>query len=120
MLLRVLWSLDLSHRKTRPRRPQGSEKAQQAFKKGGLAARLTEIAQAHPEVKRFEIWSQDEARVGQKGPAMSGGSAAIPRADARYRLPVGLDHRGRMSGPRHRCRLGNDPARHRCDEPVPF
>jgi hypothetical protein len=23
--------------------------------------------QAHPEAKRFEIWSQDEARVGQKG-----------------------------------------------------
>jgi hypothetical protein len=34
-MLRVLWSLDLSHRKTRPR-PQSSEKAQQAFKKGGL------------------------------------------------------------------------------------
>src|SRR6476646_11800504 len=28
---------------------------------------LREIAQAHPEAKRFEIWSQDEARVGQKG-----------------------------------------------------
>src|SRR5262249_61311308 len=24
-------------------------------------------AQAHPEAERFEIWSQDEARVGQKG-----------------------------------------------------
>ena len=35
-MLRVLWSLDLSHRKTRPRHPQSSEKAQQAFKKGGL------------------------------------------------------------------------------------
>ena len=33
----------------------------------GLTARLTEIAQAHPEAERFEIWSQDEARVGQKG-----------------------------------------------------
>ena len=29
--------------------------------------RLSEIAQAHPEAERFEIWSQDEARVGQKG-----------------------------------------------------
>ena len=29
--------------------------------------RLSEIAQAHPETERFEIWSQDEARVGQKG-----------------------------------------------------
>jgi len=26
-----LWSLDLSHRKTRPRHPQTDEKAQQAF-----------------------------------------------------------------------------------------
>jgi hypothetical protein len=32
-MLRVLWSLDLSRRKTRPRHPQSSEKAQQAFKK---------------------------------------------------------------------------------------
>lgn len=35
-MLRLLWSLDLSHRKTRPRHPQSSEEAQQAFKKGGL------------------------------------------------------------------------------------
>ena len=35
-MLRLLWSLDLSRRKTRPRHPQSSEKAQQAFKKGGL------------------------------------------------------------------------------------
>jgi hypothetical protein len=28
---RLLWSLDLSHRKTRPRHPQTDEKAQQAF-----------------------------------------------------------------------------------------
>src|SRR6516164_2023029 len=35
-MLRVLWSLDLSHRKTRPRHPQSNEKAQQAFKKRGL------------------------------------------------------------------------------------
>jgi len=27
----VLWSLDLSHRKTRPRHPQSNEEAQQAF-----------------------------------------------------------------------------------------
>ena len=32
-MLRLLWSLDLSHRKTRPSHPQSSEKAQQAFKK---------------------------------------------------------------------------------------
>ena len=34
--LGFLWSLDLSHRKTRPRHPQSDEKAQQAFKKGAL------------------------------------------------------------------------------------
>ena len=28
---------------------------------------MNEIAQTHPEAERFEIWSQDEARVGQKG-----------------------------------------------------
>jgi transposase len=83
-ILRVLGSLDLSHRKTRPRHPQSREKAQQAFK-GGFAGRLTEIAQAHPEAERFEIWSQ-----------------SLPR-----RPPVGLDHRGRMPGTRHRCRLGD-------------
>jgi transposase len=31
--LRLLWSLDLSHRKTRPRHPQSDDKAQHAFKK---------------------------------------------------------------------------------------
>jgi transposase len=35
-MLRLLWSLDLSHRKTRPRHPQTDAKAQQAFKKGAL------------------------------------------------------------------------------------
>jgi transposase len=35
-MLRMLWSLDLSHRKTRPRHRQSSEKAQQALKKRGL------------------------------------------------------------------------------------
>src|SRR5262249_16039421 len=38
-----------------------------SLQKGGFAARLSEIAQAHPEAERFEIWSQDEARVGPKG-----------------------------------------------------
>ena len=35
-MLRLLWSLDLSHRKTRPRHPQSDAKAQQVFKKGAL------------------------------------------------------------------------------------
>jgi putative transposase len=34
-MLRLLWSLDLSHRKTRPVHPQADSKAQEAFKKGG-------------------------------------------------------------------------------------
>jgi transposase len=34
-MLRLLWSLDLSHRKTRPVHPQTDAKAQDAFKKGG-------------------------------------------------------------------------------------
>ena len=35
-MLRLLWSLDLSPRKTRPRHPRSDEKAQQAFKKRAL------------------------------------------------------------------------------------
>ena len=38
-----------------------------SLQKGGFAACLNEIAEAHPEAQRLEIWSQDEARVGQKG-----------------------------------------------------
>lgn len=34
-MLRLLWSLDLSHRKTRPVHPQANQKAQETFKKGG-------------------------------------------------------------------------------------
>ena len=34
-MLRLLWSLDLSHRKTCPVHPQADPKAQEAFKKGG-------------------------------------------------------------------------------------
>ena len=34
-MLRLLWSLDLSHRKTRPVHPRSNPKAQEAFKKGG-------------------------------------------------------------------------------------
>ena len=71
-MLRVLGSLDLSHRKARPRHPQSREKAQQTLKRG-VAGRLTEIAQAHPEAERFEIWSQElptaaTSRLGSSGP----------------------------------------------------
>jgi transposase len=34
-MLRLLWSLDLSHRKTRPVHPKSDARAQEAFKKGG-------------------------------------------------------------------------------------
>ena len=34
-MLRLLWSLDLSHHKTRPVHPKSDPKAQEAFKKGG-------------------------------------------------------------------------------------
>ena len=54
------------HRKARPRHPRSDEKAYQPSKKG-FARRLREIAQAHPEAERYEIRSQAEARVGQKG-----------------------------------------------------
>ena len=33
-MLRLLWSVDLSHRKTRPVHPQANQKAQEDFKKG--------------------------------------------------------------------------------------
>ena len=36
-MLRLLWSLDLSHRKTRPVHPQANQKAQEMFKKGALS-----------------------------------------------------------------------------------
>ena len=49
---------------------------------------------------------------------MSGGSAATPRAGGGRRLPIGLDHRYRLPGPRYRRGVGADPARHRSDEPV--
>jgi hypothetical protein len=35
--------------------------------KRGLYSPPDEIAGAHPEAERFEIWSQDEAWVGQRG-----------------------------------------------------
>jgi transposase len=40
-MLRLLWSLDLSHRKTRPRHPQTDESAQQAFKKDPMGCIAT-------------------------------------------------------------------------------
>jgi len=38
---------------------------------------------------------------------------------ARPRPPLGLDHRRGVPRARHRCGAGDDPARHRRDEPLP-
>ncbi len=121
-MLRRLWSLDLSHRKTRPRPPQSDEGAA-SLQKGGFAACLSEIARAHPEAERLEIWSQDEARVGQK--RRTGyvwwqrlvAARPHPVRAARCRLSIGRDHRDGVPGARQRCGTGVDPARHRSDEP---
>src|SRR4026208_2297472 len=49
-----------------PGSPAGRCQGAGNLQKRGFAARLNEIAEAHPEALRFEIWSQCEARVGQK------------------------------------------------------
>jgi hypothetical protein len=58
-------------RSVAPQDPPGSSanrcEGARRLQKRGFAARLSEIAHAHPEAERFELWSQDEARVGQKG-----------------------------------------------------
>lgn len=63
-MLRVLWSLD--YRTGRPDRAarRAARRPSKPLKRG-LAARLTEIAQAHPEAERLEIWSQDEASASE-------------------------------------------------------
>jgi transposase len=50
-----------------PGSPAGQCQGAGGFQKKRFAERLKEIAEAHPEATHFEIWSQDEARVGQKG-----------------------------------------------------
>ncbi len=42
-MLRLLWSLDLSHRKTRPVHPQANQKAQETFKKDPMRRRTAEL-----------------------------------------------------------------------------
>jgi hypothetical protein len=42
-MLRLLWSLDLSHRKTRPVHPQADAKAQETFKKDPMRRRTAEL-----------------------------------------------------------------------------
>ena len=54
-MARLLHSLDLSWQTPRPRHAETDPAA------------LARIAAEHPEAERFEVWFQDEARVGQKG-----------------------------------------------------
>ena len=50
-----------------PGSPAGRSEGAGGLQKKGFAARLGEIVAAHPEAAGFEVWSQDEARVGQTG-----------------------------------------------------
>jgi transposase len=80
-MLRLLWSLDLSHRKTRPRHPQSSEKAQRAFKKRGLLLACRKSRRHIRKPSGLNSGARTRRGSGKRGgPAMSGGSAAIPRA----------------------------------------
>ena len=64
-VLDLLHGLDLSWQKTRPVHPQANLKAQQAFKNTSPGL-MGEIATAHPEADRLEVWFLDEARVGRR------------------------------------------------------
>src|SRR5215470_16604517 len=63
---RAFLTLIAAHQEDPTAPPAEQREGSASLQKGGFAARLTEIAQAHPQAERFEIWSQDEARVGQK------------------------------------------------------
>jgi transposase len=65
-LTRLLHALDLSWQTPRPQHPRSDPVAQEAFKKKFWRV-MEKCAADHPKAKRFEVWFQDEARVGQKG-----------------------------------------------------
>ncbi|MFC7557689.1 winged helix-turn-helix domain-containing protein [Pseudoroseomonas wenyumeiae] len=83
-MLRLVKSLDLSWQKTRPSHPK-ADRAAQEDSKGGLAAALKGIAQAHPEAD-VQLWCQDGWKhcFQPRGPGAavpaSGTSAASARA----------------------------------------
>ena len=61
----------------------------------------TEIVQAHPEAEQFEIWNQDEARVGPKGRTgyVWWQRGHTPRGLRDVGHQSAWIHRGRMPGP---------------------
>jgi hypothetical protein len=76
-LSRVPRRLGSSKQETRPRHPQTSAEAQEAFK-GGPRRDPEPAAEAHPD-RRIEQWFEDEARVGQKGRTTHGWWTASAR-----------------------------------------
>jgi hypothetical protein len=67
-LTRLLHALDLSWQTSRPQHPKADEAAQEAFKrKFWRVQEQIAAAQAEKDFDRFEIWFEDEARIGQKG-----------------------------------------------------
>lgn len=65
-LTRLLHTLELSWQTPRPQHPRSDPEAQASFKAKFWRV-MEKCASDHPEAKRFEVWFQDEARVGQKG-----------------------------------------------------
>ena len=61
------------------------------------------IVQAHPEAEQFEIWSQDEARVGQKAASRAFGptptrNAPMKKTGAVVKFVAAPDRRGTPRG----------------------
>ena len=87
-MLRILWSLDLSHRKTRPRHPQSDEQAQRAFKKGGCCLPEQRLPRRIPRRSGLRSGAKTRPGSGRRGaPAMSWVAARpYPARAARYRV----------------------------------
>ena len=80
-MLRLLWSLELSHRKTRPVHPQTDAKAQDDFKKGGSPRARARSPRPTPKPSASRSGARTRRGSGRRAaPAISGGSAAIRRA----------------------------------------
>jgi hypothetical protein len=79
-MLRLLWSLDLSHRKTRPVHPQADPRAQEAFKKSASPSVSRRLPRPTPRQRTSRFGARTKLGSVRKGaPAMPGGGAAIPR-----------------------------------------